>query len=330
MSTKKKQHFVPQLHLVRFAYDGERLHVYDKFKQKAFIKNKREVAEENAFYNIPTELITSDVAKAGIYPQMVEDVLAGIEGRYQKTLKDLLDTPDKGSISDEVKGRMCYFLALQILRTRDMRNLAKEVQTKFIQSLVDDMTKLNFPEHAHLSPRVEMKHDVIAHLKVMFDPQIVAPICEMLGVNIWLIGLNKTGTPLYTSDTPIVKCNHVKHKYAAGWDGPGVEIIFPITPNHALILLDRQMFADNLPNDGRWVALTKADIIRFNELQIISSHRQVFSSTGDFALVEAMCKERPELCSARDDRVTINLYDKPSDEPGTIKKDLELTIAAGE
>jgi hypothetical protein len=211
-----------------------------------------------------------------------------------------------------------------------MRNLAKETQTKFLQSLVDDMTKLNFPEHAHLSPRVEMKHDVVSHLKLMFDPRIVAPICGVLGVKIWLIGLNKTGTPLYTSDTPIVKANHVKHKYAAGWDGPGVEIIFPITPNHALILLDRQLFADNLPNDGRWVALTDADIVRFNELQVISSHRQVFSSTGDFALVEALCKQRPDLCSPRQDRVTINLHDKPSDEPGKIKKDLELTIAARE
>lgn len=211
-----------------------------------------------------------------------------------------------------------------------MRNLTKEMQTKFLQSLVDDMTKLNFPEHTHLSPRVEIKHDVVAHLKLMLDPNIVAPICEMLGGHIWLIGLNKTGTPFYTSDTPIVKCNHVKHKYAAGWAGPGVEIIFPITPNHALILLDGQVFADNVPNDGRWVSLTQADVRRYNELQVISSHRQVFSSTDDFALVDRMCRERPELSSPREDRVTINLYDKPSDEPGKIKKDLELTIATRE
>jgi len=330
MTTKKKQHFVPQLHLERFTYDGERLHVYDKFNQKAFTNNKRNLAEENAFYNIPAELITADFAKSGIYPQIIEDLLADIEGRYQKALQNVLDTPEQDSIEDEVKGQMCYFLTLQILRTRDMRNLAKEMQTKFLQSLVDDMTKLNFPEHAHLSPRVEMKHDVVAHLKLMFDPRIVAPICEMLGNKIWLIGLNKTGTPLYTSDTPIVKCNHVKLKYAAGWGGPGVEIIFPMTPNHALILLDRQMFADNLPHNGRWVALTQADVLRFNELQVISSHRQVFSSTSDFALVEKMCRERPELCSPRENRVTITLHDKTSDEPGKIKKDLELTIAASE
>jgi hypothetical protein len=222
------------------------------------------------------------------YPALKVD----IRSRYQKSLKDLLDTLEKGNIDDEVKGRMCYFLALQILGTRDMRNLAKELQTKFLQSLVDDLTKLNVPEHAHLSPRVEMKHDVIAHLKVMFDPRIVAP-SDTLGANIWLIGHNKTGTPLYTSDTPIVKCNHVKNKYAAGWAGPGVEIIFPISPSHALMLLDRQLFADNLPNDGRWVALLKADIVRFNELQVIISHRQVFSSTGDSLLLKLCANNVP-------------------------------------
>lgn len=51
---------------------------------------------------------------------MIEDVLAGIEGRYQNTLNDPLDTPENGNVNDEVKGRMCYFLALQVLRTRDM------------------------------------------------------------------------------------------------------------------------------------------------------------------------------------------------------------------
>jgi hypothetical protein len=327
MNTKKKQHFVPQLHLERFTYDGNHLHVYDKFSQKAFTTNKRDVAEENAFYNIPDELITDDFAKAGIYPQMVEDLLSNIEGRYQTALRDLLATPENGTIDDEVKGRMCYFLTLQILRTRDVRNLAREMQTKFLQALVDDMTKLNFPEHSHLSPRVEMKHDVIAHLKLMLDPRIVAPICDVLSANIWLIGLNKSGTSLITSDTPIVKCNHIKHKYAAGWAGPGVEILFPISPNHALILLDRQTFVENLPNDGRWVNLTKDDITRFNEFQVINSHRQVFSSTPDFHLVERMCKERPELCSPRENRVTINLFDKASDKPGQIKKDLEMLIA---
>ncbi len=74
MSTKKKQHFVPQLHLARFTYDGDLLHVYDKLTRKTFIRNKRDVAEENGFYNIPNELITADLAKHGLFPQMLERV----------------------------------------------------------------------------------------------------------------------------------------------------------------------------------------------------------------------------------------------------------------
>src|SRR5215510_15069445 len=131
VNRKKKQHFVPQLHLTRFTYDGELLHVFDKFTCKSFIQNKRDVAHENAFYNIPVELINSELGKHGVYPQVIEDLLSGLEGRYQKALLRLLDTPRGGIIDDSVKGEMCYFLALQILRTRDTRNLVREMQRTF-------------------------------------------------------------------------------------------------------------------------------------------------------------------------------------------------------
>src|SRR5690242_18588625 len=101
MGPKKKQHYVPQLHLRRFSFDGEHLHVYDKFNRKTFVTSTRDVAEENAFYNIPEQLITSDFEEIGIYPQMVEDILSRLEGKYQTALKQLLDTPQDGSLDDE-------------------------------------------------------------------------------------------------------------------------------------------------------------------------------------------------------------------------------------
>ena len=326
MSTKKKQHFVPQLHLTRFTYDGELLHVYDKFTRRQFIKNKRDVAEENAFYNIPSELLTGDITENGIYPQMMEDLLSKLEGRYQKTLQNLLDTPPTGTIHDEVKGEMCYFLSLQILRTRDTRNLAREMQRAFLQSLVDELVKLNFPDHTGLTPRAEITNDVISHLRLMLDPRIVAPICEMLGKHIWCLAFNDNPKTLYTSDTPVVKWNYIDHKYASGWAGPGVEIVFPITPRHALILLERQMFSQYLKIDRHWVEMEANDVDHCNELQVVNSHRQIFSLTGDFQFIEDMYKSRPDLFAPRDDRVTVNVYDKPNDERGKIKQDVELLI----
>jgi len=47
-----KQHYVPQLHLERFTTNGEKLYVYDKFSKKSLPANKRDIAEENYFYNI--------------------------------------------------------------------------------------------------------------------------------------------------------------------------------------------------------------------------------------------------------------------------------------
>ena len=84
MNAKKKQHYVPQLHLERFTTDGERLYVYDKFSKKTFISNKRDVAEENFFYNIPRELITQELADQGIHPKIYEDMLSNLEGKQKK------------------------------------------------------------------------------------------------------------------------------------------------------------------------------------------------------------------------------------------------------
>jgi hypothetical protein len=78
--------------------------------------------------------------------------------------------------------------------------------------------------------------------------------------------------------------------------------------------------------DGRWVEMKANDVDHCNELQVVNSHRQIFSSTGDFQFVENMYKSRPDLFVPRDDRVTVNVYDKPSDERGTIKQDFELLI----
>lgn len=323
---KKKQHYVPQLHLERFTIDGVQLYVYDKFNKKSYLANKRDIAEENYFYNIPEELIPQEFADKGIHPEIYENLLSNLEGKHKKAIDDLLKMPTDQTLNKELRGLLRYFLAVQILRTRDSRNLIVQIQTKFMQSLAAKMVELNFPEDTYLTPIITMKHEAIAHLKVILNPEFVGPIGEMLGNHIWLIGLNQTGKPLYTSDTPIVKNHYIQHKYMMGWEGPGVEIVFPLSPNYALILLDRVFFNEYQEIDGRWVGLTETQVEHFNKLQVIHSHRQVYSFTNDFDLVEKICQERPEVCSPEDGRVEVNIYDKESDEPDKIKKDLELIV----
>jgi hypothetical protein len=323
---KKKQHYVPQLHLERFTFDGERLYVYDKFNKKFYVANKRDVAEENFFYNIPAELITQEFADRGIYPQIYEDLLSTMEGKHKKAINDLLKMRADRILNGDLRILLAYFLAVQILRTRDSRNLIIQLQTKFMQSLADEVIKLNFPDDTDLTPIVKMKHEVIAHLKVILNPEFVGPISDMLSKHIWLIGLNETGHPLYTSDTPIVKRHYVEHKYMTGWEGPGVEIVYPVSPNHALILLDRIYFENYEEHDGLWVGITEAQVEYFNTLQAIHSYRQVYSSTNNFDLVEKICQEQPEVCSPDDKRVEVNTYDKESDELGKIKKDVEVLV----
>jgi hypothetical protein len=85
---KKKQHFVPQMYLRRFAHEG-RIAVFDKPSGKVFPANVKDVAQERLFYDIPAEVL-ADVPE-GYNPQFVEDHLAETEAVFSTEIEALLN-----------------------------------------------------------------------------------------------------------------------------------------------------------------------------------------------------------------------------------------------
>src|SRR5579885_3315540 len=53
---KKKQHYVPQFYLRKFADKFGGLFVFDKARHKSFKSNVRDVGNEKYFYKLPSEL----------------------------------------------------------------------------------------------------------------------------------------------------------------------------------------------------------------------------------------------------------------------------------
>ena len=320
----KKEHYVPQSYLERFAKKGKKLFVYDKYVQRIRPANIRDVAEEKYFYDIPEHLITEEFARRGIHPQIIEKILGNIEAKFKRAIDDVLACPIDQPLDKGLRGAMCYFLAIQLLRTRDVRNVAMEMQKKFLQTLVDDLVKINFPEHTNLTPRVELKHESLMHIKLILDPNIVGPFADILHNHIWLLGVNKSSKPLYTSDTPIVRHHWVEGKYLTGWDAPGIEIVFPLNPYHILILRERTFFNEEEQYDGLKVDLNSNHVEHYNRLQVIHSHRQIYSLSDDFDLAKKVCKEKPEVCQLDSNRVEINLSEMRRNESGELKKDIEI------
>ena len=81
-----------------------------------------------------------------------------------------------------------------------------------------------------------------------------------------------------------------------GIGSPGVEIRFPLSPRHALILRERTVHQEDARLDGRPVELTPQDVANHNLQQVMQSTRQVYSLEEDFQPAAAVCARRPDIC----------------------------------
>lgn len=147
----------------------------------------------------------------------------------------------------------------------------------------------------------------------MFDIEFVAPIIQILSSHIWIIGINETNQPFWTSDSPVVTSQHKpglseSHSYS-GIASKGVEIAFPITSRYVLVLCDREVFAHYQNVDCKTVKFNDRHIIYYNSLQVIQSNRQVYSSQTTFDLAKEVCNTYPEVCDPNRTRARIDLID---------------------
>jgi hypothetical protein len=88
----------------------------------------------------------------------------------------------------------------------------------------------------------------------------------------------------------------------------GVELVFPLNPKCALIILENKHFHYLEKNQGKRYSLQPTDIIRLNSLQVMRSHRQIYSVSNDFSLAEKLCSDHPEICSKSKDSVKIEKW----------------------
>lgn len=157
--------------------------------------------------------------------------------------------------------------------------------------------------------------------QLLFNPQLIAEMVQGLYRNVWVIGINKTEEPLYTSDNPMVKDHVIKDPLNAGWISEGVQIAFPLTPKHILLLFDRTVFLEHSHLDCQHMFLVPDNISYYNSLQVIHSHRQVYCSSESFELAERVCRDKPEICKPKDKRVRVHHSDlREGDEPGQLKQ----------
>lgn len=332
------QHYVPQSYLKNFSFNRSQIFVFDKFKQRSFTSNVRNVASERAFYDFPQSVSQPENI------QIIEQLFSGLETRQCRFLKHIqkkIDSifqirliPNQASktysinvVTADQRQDLACVVAIQFLRTKEFREFIVEMRqaveplTKqtLEQAILDRInhfellasTKLNEELASNLksllldecNSTVSLIYDeglAVVHAKFILDHY--SEVAQILSDHVWIIGINDTGQPLLTSDHPVVRHSSLS---SVGIASEGIEIAFPFNSTAILIMREKRHFHEFIKQDSKLLPLTLEDVEHYNRLQIYNSNRFIFCSVNHFDLVQAICQQQPEICSEDRSRIQI-------------------------
>jgi hypothetical protein len=229
MTPIKNQHVVPKVYLRPFASD-ETIHVLNKEDSGTFRSSIRNVGCEKYFYDIPPALLagTSD-------PQVVEKALADIDGRLGQCRDALLsEAEQRWAFSAMAKNSLAEILAVQWLRTHVMRQALVSIAEA--ASAIPGLDAA-LADGLHVPPEAVS----YMHARTIFNPDYQQAVQAVLSSHIWLLAINCTDMLFYTSDSPVLQVPHARDALGPrlGIATCGIEIAWPLTPRHMLLLFER-------------------------------------------------------------------------------------------
>ncbi len=333
MADTKKEHYVPRCYLENFEGANNRIQVFDKAILQKRSQLKGEIASENYFYDIDFEkmiegLESSEQEKvkkdlkeiAGTddweeiqnnilnKKHIEKDFLCRIEGIYAPLLKNIIAKSYDGNkwvidncapFSEEEKTLLALFIAIQMIRTKATREEIGEIIEKTYQTLLYKQ-QMKIPDPLPKEAfQVQASEEFIKlqHSAMLLDEDNAVETAEILLNHIWVVYVNKTDTPFYTSDNPIVRIPNKRDKYMthSGLTSEGIEIAFPISPKLLLVMYDKKWFSKFF-RDRTFIEITSAvDVEEYNKHQVVHSYRCVYSQQNNFDMAESLCKKYPQI-----------------------------------
>ena len=252
--------------------------------------------------------------------KFVEREISRIEGFYADEFAKLVKSiDDREPLSDETVNSFSYYLTIQLVRTRFFRDWMISDWRKVGQMILDAFitNKERMPDlppelEAELPTDLGLKPgDLIVDIQdeakpeiqssFMFDPKTLHGFSNTFYNHIWIIGINESSQPFFTSDHPVATVPN-KEFGRLGYTGiaaPGIEIGFPITPNYMLILLERTFYEQLQKHDRGYLPIRQKKVNDLNCIQTSNSYRQIYSQSPNFVVAKLFCKNYPEAIKPR-------------------------------
>lgn len=318
MSEKtKKQHYVPRCYLKAWKIkDNNQIYVYDKVKQESRINNIEDVASERYFYDFSLRDFLSEQDINALFDdtngldidsniQLVETALSvAIEDPYADFLNKILKKAGEVSnwhlkncyfLHPDYKETFSGFLAVQYVRTASVRNMIRDISDEMSQFVAMMDASPNMLEEYHTLTKDEAKN---IHIGMMLQEEHLSELAFYFKRLKWVLGINRTGIKLLTSDNPICTVAHCNNGpfQMNGLASKGVEVFIPLSPECILIMLDGDYHKVIGQHDMNYIEIENKDIIEYYNSHIcMHAERSIFSSDGDFDLIYRLKEEDERL-----------------------------------
>ena len=212
MSKVKFQHYVPRFYLEGFSGTEGKVWVYDKKLTKVYRRKADQIGGEKYFYDVPK------LEKEFGEEQFVEKFFRPFEGIAASILKKWLEKLESGAyfrIYKEEKAMFSLFLATQVVRTPYHRKFIMQIRAAIKEQALNAYLEAEHPDMAAEKLQIswDKECEPYLHAENIVDEEGLENSASILNDHIWMVMVNPTPRPLYTSDNPIIKKPHKR----GGW-----------------------------------------------------------------------------------------------------------------
>lgn len=315
-------HYIPRFLLRRFGNATGVLHVMDKHTGRRF----RVSTSEKSSFGVAAERGMYDFEFMG-FPLTIEPSLSALESEAAAFIGKILQTGRLNHTDADERGVLARFLAVQLVRTRavtaSLQDISKRMEAWLrAEGAPEDFFKTDPFVGDGLNAEKAMRAKMISNAAADYGPS--------LADKDWVLLKTVESAPFFIGDHPLTMFNEIDHspRGSLGLNFNGIQLYFPLSPtlglalwcrSHQKLLLDYFRRLDALSrrspelvkpyidawSDGIQIVeaiqqgtpiLSKPENVEhFNSLQISTAERFVFSSEGDFTLVDEMVRDNPAL-----------------------------------
>ena len=260
MGRSRENHFVPKFYLKYFSEDGKRINLFNFARGKAIrgVSIRQQCARHNLYDFAPG----------------LEEAFAKLEGETAKVLAKVeadCAPPAAGSADWIALASFIIFQKLRTTRAGHKSNATTDYLSKLILEGKPEVAGIDLND-------IEIGDAYPVAIPLSVAGEMIPAVLD-LDMHLFV---NATRWEFITADDPVVAhnqyCEGVTNRGVAGFSCRGLQLFWPVSPDHLLLLSDRDVYKVGRADQGIPVTnvSSRSDIAQLNALQILNAHENVY------------------------------------------------------